>query len=782
MNMRMIVAGVGLVLTIVSVAAADITVDVHGNIQYQTILGWGAASGGEDIPQALRDQIHDIAVNDYGLTRLRLEPPGGNKADVRRWEAENDNGDPDVINWAAINTADWDKRIVDWVVPFKQRVEANGDVFSLYVSPSFFDGGSSGSAPTWLLNSPGENAEYALSLLLHLKDNYGIAADQYCILNEAGNNNAWTAAVVGRMIKALGPKLAGFGLPTKIQFPECVSADTTWSYIQALQNDGDIWPYIGLISYHLYGGNSARPNIYNFAKARNLPTAMTEYMGLTTQLLYDDLTLGGCSYWEVYGYQGRGSGIIGLNTDATQITSRGAEYWNLRQVFRYVRPGAVRVAATPSNAGLRTLAFSRNGQITVVMINNIAPVVASQNVVISGLPAGQYAASQVFGGNIYSELGVQTVTAGGTLTVPLSSNSVLTVYPYVGMNLPPTVTNWRSTPDYLTMPASTTTLTAAAADPELASLSYAWSTKNAPAGANVSLATPNAPSCQATGLTAAGAYTFTVAIGDGTNVVTKDVTIRVHAGNEPPVPVDIHNRIPVEVIAPADMTRLRASGYDLENDPLTYEWSIVSQPAGSNAVIASPTSASTVVVYLVPGDYVFRCAVKDPTHTVTQDLPIRVYPAGSAPVISSATPTPASARAGRTIELTAATSDPDGDTITHWWSVKTAPAGAKVVFAKAGSPNTTVSGLTIEGTYVFTLSVIDRNHVVNRDVTVTIGARLPADINFDGKVNVFDLQRMALSWNKQQGDAGYDPACDLTGDNKVDMFDLQVMANNWAAM
>jgi len=56
---------------------------------------------------------------------------------------------------------------------------------------------------------------------------------------------------------------------------------------------------------------------------------------------------------------------------------------------------------------------------------------------------------------------------------------------------------------------------------------------------------------------------------------------------------------------------------------------------------------------------------------------------------------------------------------------------------------------------------------------------LPADITGDGKVNVFDLQRLSASWNKSLGQPGYDAACDLTGDNKVNVFDLQVMGQNW---
>ena len=320
-------------------AWADVTITVDPNTQYQTIQGWGAIANGEDIPQYLREQIVDTAVNDYGLTRLRLEPPGGNSLVSPRWEWLNDNADPDVINWSAFNTSVWDQKITAWVLPFKQRVDANGDPFNLYVSPSFFDGGSTGTAPAWLLNSPGEYAEFATSLLLYLKNTYGITADYYCILNEAGNNNTWSASVVGKMIKTLGPKLQALGLATKIQFPECVNADSTWSYIQTLQNDADVWPYVGLISYHLYGSNTHRPDVYSFAQSKGLPTAMTEYMSETTQHLYEDLTLGGVSFWETYGYNGRGYNEISYNNDCTQITALTGEYWWLRQTMHYVATG-----------------------------------------------------------------------------------------------------------------------------------------------------------------------------------------------------------------------------------------------------------------------------------------------------------------------------------------------------------------------------------------------------------------------------------------------------------
>ena len=97
----------------------EVTVTLNPEVKYQTIRGWscnphylGAS------PRQLRDVIRD-AVNELGITRIRWQQPNGNRSDVRRWEWENDNGDP----------------------------------FELWLSPSFFNRGNTGSVPTWLLTT-----------------------------------------------------------------------------------------------------------------------------------------------------------------------------------------------------------------------------------------------------------------------------------------------------------------------------------------------------------------------------------------------------------------------------------------------------------------------------------------------------------------------------------------------------------------------------------------------------------------------------------------------------
>ena len=91
----------------------------------------------------------------------------------------------------------------------------------------------------------------------------------------------------------------------------------------------------------------------------------------------------------------------------------------------------VRVDAASSDATLKTLAFSRNGQVTLVLINNIGPTLA-QSVTAVGLPAGQYGACQTVGGAICTELGVRSVAGGRALLINVPANAVLTLYPVPG--------------------------------------------------------------------------------------------------------------------------------------------------------------------------------------------------------------------------------------------------------------------------------------------------------------------------------------------------------------
>jgi len=713
-------------LTLHGTMAIAATVTLKPETKHQTILGWGGTAAKIDVPDALRQELLDEAVNDLGLTRLRLEPPGGNRAAVRRWEWDNDDGDPDSINWAALNTRALDEKADLWIKPFKQRVEANGDPFTLYISPSFFNGGSSGEAPAWLIHSPGEYAEYALSLILRLKDKHGVTATYYSICNEAGNGNAFSPQVVAAAIKALGPKLEALQLPTRIEFPECVNAGQSWRYIQFARDDEEVWRHVGLVTYHLYGSTAERPQIRDFAHARGIPTGQTEFMGTTINHLYDDLTEGGCSVWEHYVMAGWGnttlSGCyVSANHNLTSF-SRYPHYWQFRQVMHYVRPGAVRIEAASDDPALRPLAFIRDGKMTVVLLNTTPPH-KTRTVALKGVPENVYRACYAAGNKPYEELGYKRVRAGQPLTLDVPANAVLTLYPFGPQYMPPAVTDWRATPNYLTAPKSATTLSASATDPDLQPLAFEWTVESQPAGARAALATPKAATTQASGLAVPGDYVFAITVSDPVQKTVRRVRLTVFKENQPPVVVDLHNRIPLVVTLPQSTTLLRGGGRDLEGDPLTYRWSIISQPQGAAAAIEDiPKKGQQLSNLTVAGDHVIRLEVSDPTHTVAESLTVHVYPPNKPPVITDAAASPARVLPPESkATLSAKTSDPDGDVITHWWTVQRAPAGAKPVFEKQGAPATAVSGLTVEGAYVFTLTAVDRTMPTRASVTVLVG-------------------------------------------------------------
>ena len=607
-------------------AERAVGVVLRPSTRYQTILGWGKSMPHLPATPLLRDQVIEQAVNDFGINRLRFEGLCGNRPGRRSWEWLNDNADPFQINWAAFNTRVFDARVAEWMVPWKRAVEARGEKFDLYVSPSFFRGGSSGDIPPWMLTDPEEYAEWAIAALLRLRDVHGVTADYYCICNEAGNNNAFSPQVVARCIRALMPRLRRLGFPTTVQFPESINTGTAQRYIQALRNDSDVWPWIGVISYHWYGTKrDSLPQLRDFAWRHHLPTAQTEFMHLTIDHLYDDLVLGGTSYWEVYG-------LVGPDYDAalrgvSSRTCRGGNwYWRFRQVSHYVRPGAVRIECMSSDPGLRCLAFDHDGRASVVLINTTAPQ-AQRSVTVAGLPAGTYGVSHCIARDPGQELGLRRVGPDGRLAVDVAPNSVLTIYAHRPDNLAPTVIRWLSDPDYLTVPASSVQLTCAATDPELDPLSCTWSVISHPPGARATLEESAGWQVRADGLTVPGDYVFAVQVSDGSHVVMRHVLVKVFAGNQPPVALDVHNRTPVWVTVKDGGTLLRSGARDVEGDKVRFRWNVVRQPARARVGLETPgESACKVTGMTVPGDYVFRLDISDAEHVVAIEHTVPVYP------------------------------------------------------------------------------------------------------------------------------------------------------------
>ena len=135
---------------------------------------------------------------------------------------------------------------------------------------------------------------------------------------------------------------------------------------------------------------------------------------------------------------------------------------------------------------------------------------------------------------------------------------------------------------------------------------------------------------------------------------------------------------------------------------------------------------------------------------------------------------------GRPVALHAAGSDPDpGDTLSYLWT-QTAGKAVSLSGADTADVSFTAPALTSKAESLLTLQVqVSDGNGGQASDSVSVQVYMKGDATRDHKVNVFDLQRLSASWNKNQGQAGYDAACDFTGDNKVNVFDLQAMGVNW---
>jgi Putative Ig domain len=712
---------------------------------FQTITGWGhgggvlGGTGGATsmLPAAVAAPVNkqylDFVTDDLGLTGSRTWEVG-----PRIDGTGMDHGDCDVIDWNLFEGDTLGAQDATNLVYFQNKILAQGIQPNFYSSPGYPSHATD--AKPWVMNHPGERAQQIWASALFYKTNCGININDAVIYNEP--SLAFT--ILADDIKALGPRFLAHGLSTRVQYAECIAPQTDWNYITPVMTDADMWPFVGRISYHNYGtADPYRNYLRDYAFAKNLATAQTEMGNPSFDDLYADLTLAGVSYWEV-GYSA--SVTLVPNAGLTAFTP-SSYYIRLRELIHYVRPGAMRIGAIPSDPLFRVLAFSQNGKVTTVIDNTSA---STQTVNLSGLPAGNYGVSQAAAGaTFFKELGIRTVGADGALTITnvTGGSSITTIYPYAGTNQPPLIEVWGASPGFLVAPTNSATLSVIANDAELAPLTYHWTVTSQPGGANATFVNANSTNTVVNGLTAAGTYIFNVDVSDGTNISSKQIYLLAYASTPPPVLGQTGFRINApyglvfgdpsltthaNIEQPTSSATLQAGISDLANSDFTGRgnWSILSQPAGANAGISGGTVyifvsiRANVTNMVVPGDYVFQLVVTNATSpNLTNQIICTINPASSAPVISSITATPNSvALPVNSLQLSAITSGSTNQPLRHWWYVKTVPAGAGPQFDHQGATNTAVSNLNLPGNYTFTLREFDDIHMTTLDKTITVNA------------------------------------------------------------
>ena len=157
--------------------------------------------------------------------------------------------------------------------------------------------------------------------------------------------------------------------------------------------------------------------------------------------------------------------------------------------------------------------------------------------------------------------------------------------------------------------------------------------------------------------------------------------------------------------ATATPVNLDGSGsLDPNSDPLSFQWALISRPAGSAASLSDPTVAGPSFTPDLLGTYVAQLIVSD--GTLDSDPDTVAFTATNGAPVAAAGPDQAVHTTDTVFLNGAGSSDPDGDSLNFAWSFISKPIGSSAALSGAGtdSPSFTADA---NGTYVVELLVND---------------------------------------------------------------------------
>jgi hypothetical protein len=209
-----------------------------------------------------------------------------------------------------------------------------------------------------------------------------------------------------------------------------------------------------------------------------------------------------------------------------------------------------------------------------------------------------------------------------------------------------------------------------------------------------------------------GKYTAQLVVNDGI-FNSNPATVNITTGNTAPVA----NAGPNQIVVKGSLVHLNGSGStDVDGDPLTYNWTLITLPAGSTAVLSNPTAVNPTFTADLTGTYVAQLIVNDGTVNSAAATVTITTNAVQAPT-ANAGPNQTIGH-GTTVTLSGSGTDPQGLTFTFKWAITSKPVGSTTTLS-----STTVASPSfladLPGTYVAQL-IVNNGFLDSAPSTVTI--------------------------------------------------------------
>lgn len=403
------------VLLSVNPPTGSATITLAPSTTYQTMVGWEAVeqSCQEECTNfnSFKDSLFDAAV-EMGINRIRLEVLPNAVCTSSSW-----------------NYTDLDNKINKVITPLRTRLAAIGE--SLWVNLTFVDNegcyGSSGGS-----RSLSEYATRFRQTVQHIQSVFGWVPNSFEVaLEPEVVSTFWRTGDINSAIPLLRTELinAGISNPYLIAPSTPGGSSTFNNYFDAISttNRG----YLKELAYHRY--DTVTPShITTRSAAAGVPPSMLEHGNGDYLQLHTDLKDIGVVAWEKFAlaffieaqypeYSRYSYFSLASQSASTFSITTDAKF--LRQYFKYIRRGAVRIGAT-GNSTFDPVAFrNTNGKHVVVVKAS-----GSGTFTIAGLPAGTYGIKFSTDSQYNIDRTDVNLTAGTNLSANIPAAGVITIY------------------------------------------------------------------------------------------------------------------------------------------------------------------------------------------------------------------------------------------------------------------------------------------------------------------------------------------------------------------